>query len=134
MFTVIKQEPLFQLVSASLVIDETTKIHNQISILSAFVSTVSFINSSIYNISFGETCIQGVSSQLSFEDMNITNLTNQGDTDFILVILDSTLKIINLMYSNSNSILFRSRTSSLEISTIGFSNIVGATQLTFIQN
>ena len=125
---------LFQLISASLTITSQTMFHNQSSIANAFVSTVIFKDSSFINITLFDTGIQAVSSKLILENMTITNLQNPLNVNFILVILESTLQIINLNYTSSNSILFRARTSSVEIHGIEFNDILNATQLGEISN
>ena len=93
------------------------------------MSTVSFADSFLDNITLSEASIQAVVSTLTMERMTINNLRNPIKTDFILVFLESTLIITTLNYTNSDSILFRVRTSSVVISGIEFNNIINAVEL-----
>ena len=98
-------------------------------IINAFVSTILFEDSTIENITFSKTSIQSVFSTLTLNRMVVKNLTNTADTDFILVMLDSSFVVSDLNYSSSNSILFRVRTSSIDIREVNFDTIVNATEL-----
>ena len=123
------EESLFQLISASLVIENSSIIRNQSAIVNSFVSEVTFDSSTLTDIEFIDIWIQAVVSQLTMTNMNILNLNNLNETDFILALLDSTLTITDLEYSDSNSILFNARTSSVQVDGITFTNIFNATHL-----
>ena len=124
-----EEHPLFQLITSSILFESETVIHSQSSILNAFVSEVTFKNSTIRDITFSEIPVQIIVSQLTLEDMTITRLNNLQSVDFMLILLDSTLTISNLDYSLSNSILFNARTSSVQIDGISFVNVRDMTQL-----
>ncbi|CAI2375458.1 unnamed protein product [Moneuplotes crassus] len=123
------EDQLFQVISGSLSILSNTKIYDQSIIINAFVSTITFEDSLIENITFGKTSIQSVFTTLTLNRMTIRNLDNTADTDFILVMLDSSFVVSDLNYSSSNSILFVVRTSSIDIKTINFDMITNATKL-----
>lgn len=120
---------LFQLISASLVVDGNTQIQNQSSVINAFLSTVTFADSTLSDLTFMKTSIQVVSSEASFTNMTIQRLDNPSQTGFILAMMESTLTIKDLAYSGSNSILFKVRTSSVSVSGVTFHNIANSTKL-----
>lgn len=124
-----EQDQLFQVISGTLSIISNSRIYDEAILINAFVSTVTFEDSLIENITFAKTSIQSVFSNLTLRNMVINNLNNTLNADFILVMLDSHLVISSLVYSNSDSILFKVRTSSIEISGITFSGIQNASKL-----
>ena len=127
-------KPIFQLISASLSIQNNTVIYDQSSIINAFVSTVTLQNTTFTNITLSEISIKAVVSTITFENITITHLSNPVQTDFILAMLDSTVIINNMNYSSSDSTLFKARTSSVEIMNIEFNQILNATELVAISN
>ncbi|CAI2370008.1 unnamed protein product [Moneuplotes crassus] len=125
----IAETQLFQVISGSLLVLNKTKIYDQSVIMNSFVSTISFEDSLIENITFGRTSIQSVSTSLTLNRMTIRNLNNTAETDFILVMLDSRFMVSDLNYSSSNSRLFKMRASSIDISDINFDTIIRAKSL-----
>lgn len=127
--TKIEAQPIFQLISASLSIIDGTLIYDQSSIINSFISTVTLQNITLTNITMSEISIKAVVSAITFENIIITGLSNPTKTGFILVMLDSTLKITNMNYSDSDSTLFKARTSSVEVVNIQFKEITNTTEL-----
>ena len=124
-----KVEATIQLISALIIFQNNTHIYNQSSIVNSFLSTVTFENSKMSNISLSEIGIEIVSSTLIMENLEITQVNNPLETDFIVALLESDLTLRDITYSDSNSILFRIRTCSIEVSNLDYDNIIGATQL-----
>ena len=115
---------LFQLVQASLIFTNESKIHSQDSLINSFLSTLIFENSSLYDMAISEVSIKTVQSTLEFNGMTVHNITNSANKQFILANLDSDFKINDVQYSDSNSIMFSLRFSKMSVNNLTFINIV----------
>ena len=93
---------LFQLVQASLMITNASKIHSEDRLINSFLSILIFENSILYDMAIKDTSIETIQSTLEFNDMTVYNITNVQNKPFILANLDSDFKISNVQYSDSN--------------------------------
>jgi len=103
-------------------------------LINAFISIVTLQDITLTNITLSEISIKAVVSTITFENVIITNLSNPVQTDFMLIMIESTVIINNMNYSSSDSTLFKAITSSIEIMNIGFSQISNVTELVSISN
>ena len=120
---------LFQLIQVSLKITNSTRIYAQDSLINAFVSTVTFEDSELYNMNLQDTSIQVTSTTLNFTNMNVHDVLDPNNVDLIVLGLDSEFTISNVMYSNSDSVLFDLRSSSVQASNLTFENITNVNNL-----
>jgi hypothetical protein len=123
---------LMQLVLASIKITNSTHIHHEDALINSFLSTVTIEDSTISDIDISDISIEAVSSTLIFTGMNLQNITNNNNGDFILVSLESNFTFSDIVYKDSNSILFNLRSSDIVASNLMFLNIVDARNLFII--
>ena len=123
-----------QLISSAITITNSTQISGQYSILSSFVSTITFQNSTLTSSSFNGTAIQVIGSTLYFYNMSIKNISQYqasgkgGDKSkntprYIQSWVSSQLYISNLTYTNSSLALFISQQSSGVVDNITVSSV-----------
>ena len=120
---------LIQLVYASLSISNNTEIYNQTSLINAFLSSVSISDSHIHDIELTGIGMQIVSSELRLSNMSISRIVNNINTDFILAISGSNVIMSETVYSDSQSILLKTRASQVDINGLKVFNITEAVKL-----
>jgi hypothetical protein len=120
---------LIQLISGSVKVLNFTHVHHQDAIINAFVSTVVFENSTISQINMTVNWIEIVSSSLTFSGMDVTAISNLGQNEFIDISSESSMAISNVMYNDSDSILFNLRSSEATIQNVTIENVQDAHHL-----
>jgi predicted outer membrane repeat protein len=106
-----------------------THIHNQDTLVNAFVSTVSFSRSTISSMDLIDSAIEIISSTLEFTEMSVSNITTLDESTFIETSLESRVSINNATYSNANSKMFNFRSSEGIISNLTMRKVVGVNYL-----
>ena len=91
--------------------------------MSSFISTIEIEDSIIHDITLLENSIEAISSTLKFKNLEIYDIDNQAQKDFILITFDSTFSAENVKYKNSNSILFTLQSSQAHIDGIQYTNV-----------
>ena len=94
---------MFQLISASLSIENSSNIYRQNLLLNLLFSNVTISDSAISEINAIESSIKTTSSIMQIINSSISNVSNYDDYQFIFVTLDSTIIINSLNFSNSES-------------------------------
>lgn len=102
---------------------------SQDGIINAYISSVTFDNSTISDLVLNRNSIEIVASTLELTDMNVKNISNPGNYEFIVTSLGSTLNIRNVHYSFSDSIFFNLVSSEMETTNLTFLNINRAEHL-----
>ena len=120
---------LIQLISAALKIKDSTKISQQTTLFNVFMSTLEIENTEISNITISEISVKAVTSQLTFTNMNIRNVTSSLLTDFIFLSLDSDFTIINTVYEQSGVRMFNVYSSKLVVQNLTMNDINSPTTL-----
>ena len=120
---------LFQLIQASLTIKNASKIHSQDRLVNSFLSTLIFEDSFFYDMAISDTSIETIQSIFEFNRMTVYNIVNLNNKQFILANLDSDLRINDVKYSDSNSVLFSLRSSEVSANNLTFTNVVEANYL-----
>lgn len=120
---------LFQLVYASLSIIGSTEIRNEHSVIYSFVSTVTISDTTISDFTMDDITIRGVSSNITLSNLNFSNFTTSGNANFLVDTLDS-----HLIIQSSTSVIFRARSSQLDIQGITYGTISGVNELAVISN
>ena len=94
---------MFQLISASLNIQNSSNITQQNSILNLFFSNVTITDSSITDINMIESSMTITSSVLSLFKITVSDVNSSDDHYLIFVTLDSVISTNNLNFSDSES-------------------------------
>jgi len=129
MFIVDKIDTTIQLITAALKFQNNAHIQDQTSVINSFLSTVTIIDSQISSISLDTAGLSILSSTLEIDNIQISGIETQSDAFFISASLDSSLDLKNIVYSNSNALLFEVRTSTISVNKINFTNINNAPHL-----
>jgi hypothetical protein len=127
-----REEPssnLIQSIFASIKFSNSTQIYNSPSIIKAFLSTVTFEDSSISSIEVVDSSIEIVSSEFNFSNMTVSGVTNQNDHYFIVVSLESQFMIKNTVFKDSTTMLFSHRSSAIDMKNLTFANVTEARYL-----
>ena len=120
---------LFTLISASVSIQDSSSIAQQSSLFNLFLSTLSMTDCYISNIDVIEPTIRVTSSSLNITSTNISEISNPDSYDFMLITLDSTLVMNNIIFENSTSNLFNARNTRIEIIDMIIRNVVSYSNL-----
>jgi predicted outer membrane repeat protein len=120
---------LIQSISGSVKFTNSTYVHDQDAIVHAFVSKITFESSVISSISMNDNTIEIVSSTLEFTEMNIHNISNPGNHEFIDISSESSMQMSNVLYKDSDSILFSLRSSEGVASNVKIENVQKAHNL-----
>jgi predicted outer membrane repeat protein len=120
---------LLQLISGAAKFINSTHIHNEDALVSAFVSTVSFSGSTISSINLVGSALEIISSTLEFTEMNVSNITTSNESTFIEVSLESSVSINHTLYSNANSKMFNLLSSEGMISNLTMRKVAGVSYL-----
>ena len=99
----ITSHAMFQLISASLSIVNSSSITQQNSLLNLFFSNVTISDSAISEINVIESSIKSTSSVLVIANSSISNVNNYENYKFIFITLDSAIIINNLNFTSSES-------------------------------
>ena len=94
---------MFQLISVSLSLVNSSSISQQYSLFNLFISNVTISDCSISDINVIESSIKATSSIIQITSSSISNVNNYDDYQFIFVTLDSSIIINSLNFSNSKS-------------------------------
>ena len=116
-------EPAIQVLFGALSIQNSSNIHNQPLFINSFTSELSISDSEIHNVSIEKALIEATGSSLRLENINISNIENTNNVDFIQVAFDGELIAKNIIFKNSDSSLFSLVNSQAEISDVNFNNI-----------
>jgi len=122
-------ESLIQLISASIKIQNSSHIHSQGALIDAFISTVTFDNSTVSDLTLRNSNMKIVGSTLELTNMTIANISNPDKVDFIVTSLGSSLLFTNVLYTDSNSVLFNLVSSKIEARNLTFKHINEANHL-----
>jgi len=104
-------------------IQDSSKIYDQDALIDAFSSEVTFQSSTISDLTLSKNCVVIVGSSLELTDMLIEQISNPDNVQFILLSLNSQLLLSNIEYTDSDSILFHSISSSVTSSKLAMTNI-----------
>ena len=94
---------MFQLISVSLSLVNSSSISQQYSLFNLFISNVTISDCSISDINVIESSIKATSSIILITSSSISNVNNYDDYQFIFVTLNSSIIINSLNFSNSKS-------------------------------
>ena len=101
--------------------------------MKAFISSLSFKDSKFSQVDLINTGIEVIGSQASFENIQIDSIQSgtivDNTKEFILGLLESTVILNGLEYSDSNSLLLKTRTSKTYLSRVSYTNINGGLNL-----
>ena len=120
---------LFTLISASLTVQNSSSITQQKSLLNLFLSTTNIIDSAIYEIDAIEIAIRVASSTLNFTNTNVSKISNPDSYDLMLITLDSTLIMNNIIFEDSTSNLFNARNTRIQINDLIIQNVASYSNL-----
>jgi predicted outer membrane repeat protein len=120
---------LFQLISGSIKFINSTHVYDQDTLINAFVSSVVFQDSTISDLNLTYNSIAIVSSTLEFSNMIVVKISNPDKHGFIDISSDSYVTMQNVMYTDSDSVLFNLRFSEASIFNITMKNITQAQHL-----
>jgi hypothetical protein len=120
---------LIQSIFGSIKFTNSTHVHNQDAIINAFVSNVVFENSLISSLTVKEKSIVIISSNFEFSGMNVTSISNTGSYELIDVSSDSYMKMTNVSYNHSDSLLFTLKSSGAFVSDVFMNSIKNANNL-----
>ncbi|CAI2373860.1 unnamed protein product [Moneuplotes crassus] len=119
----------FSLIFASLSMVSATEINQESLVVDSFVSTLEITDTVIRDFTMEAIAIRGVSSTISLRNLSFINFTVTDQVDYILDTLDSTLSIMN-----STSIIFRARSSQVNIQGLTYGLIANAIELGVISS
>ena len=119
----IRAESLFIIVSSSLKLQQHTIIYNQNTIINMFLSDVELIDSVVEDVDINTTSFRITSSTCAFKNLVFNNISQNGDSELLLVNLDSSIIIDFLNFTDSNSSLLISRNSIITINRLYAENI-----------
>jgi hypothetical protein len=111
---------LIQLILAPIEFSNSTLIHNEKVLINAFISSVSFSDSKIYDITVVEPAIEVTSSNSAFKNIEFKSISNPSNYNFIFVLLESSLSFEASSMKDSNSTLFVTRSSEVNIDGLVF--------------
>lgn len=120
---------LIQSIFASIKFTNSTRIYRSPSVVNAFLSTVTFEDSFISSAEVDGVSIEIVSSEFSFSNMTVSNITNFNDNYFIVVSLGSNFIIKNTVFRDSSCMLFSHRSSALDMQNLTFNNVTNVRYL-----
>ena len=129
LITVDNAAELIQLISASLIIKDSSYIYEQTTLFNVFMSTLVIENTEISNITISEISVKAVTSQLTFTNVKIRNVTSSLLTDFIFLSLDSTFTVINTVFEQSGVRMFNVYSSKLVSQNLTMNDINSPTTL-----
>ena len=124
-----RDESLFQIISSSLRIQNSTCIYNQGKIMNMFVSDVEVVDSIIENINVSESMIIVTSSTFDLINTTLINIYEHSDAQLMFMNLESKLKIFSCNFIQINSQLITSRNSDISINDLLLSDIVSNSTL-----
>ena len=117
-YFMVTSSPLFQIISASLSIQNSSQISQQKSLLNMFLSNVIISNSSFSGILLDESAIKVTSSTLNVSNTIFIGFITTLPVDIMFVSLDSMLAINSLSLIGSEMSLFTSRSTNLEVNNL----------------
>ena len=120
---------LIQLISASLIIKDSSYIYEQSTLFNVFMSTLMIENTEISNITISEISVKAVASQLTFTNVKIRNVISSLLADFIFLSLDSKFTITETVFEQSGVRMFNIFSSKLIAQNITMRNINSSTTL-----
>ena len=103
LYSITESNYAFSIILGVLIIQNDSKIYDQNSIFDSFESTLTIINTSIYNITDADSWISASSSILSIQNVEIFGISTTSTQPIFRVITDSTLSINGLKYYNSQA-------------------------------
>jgi len=118
-----ESQPAIQIIFGSLLISDSSTISDQLVFLNSFSSQVIISDSLIKDISWSGTSIEVSSSTLTLNNVDIFNITNTNEEEFIFITFDSILNGMNVNFENSTSILFNILSSQATLEGLKYSNI-----------
>ena len=103
-------------------IKNSSYIHDQPALIESFTSILTIRDSEISNVEMITINIKVITSIFNFQNMNINNIRDPLNKNFIFIEFQCTLKAENIVFSDSNSVLFTLFSSAVEIKQVRFKN------------
>ena len=91
---------LFELIYAKLIIQNKSVVYNQVSIAKCFISTLTFYDSSFYNLAIQEKGMRMSQAIVNITDCTFYNISTSDYSAFIFAGVNSEIYIVNTTYSN----------------------------------
>ena len=91
---------MFELISANLIIQNNSVIYNQLSIAKSFMSTLTFADSTFYNLVISEKGMRIAESTFNITNCIFYNISASDTTSFIDISINTATYIMNTSYTN----------------------------------
>ena len=117
-----ESHPFILVAFGVLEITNSSYIHEQPAFIDAFTSILTIRDSVISNVEMITINIKVISSIFSFINMNINNIRDPLNKNFLFIEFQCTFIAENITFSDSNSVLFTLFSSAVEIKQVSFKN------------
>ena len=94
------ESKMFELISARLIIQNKSVIYNQLSIAKSFMSSLTFLDSTFYNLMIREKGIRIAESTINITDWTFYNISASDTTSFVDAGINTIVYLTNTTYSN----------------------------------
>jgi hypothetical protein len=120
---------LIQLIFGSVKFINSTHVYEQDSLVDSFISSVVFESSIISSLNLTRNSIRIISSIFEFSKMDVSKINNPLKNQFIDISSESQVKMSNVEYKDSNSILLSLKSSKASVSNMTIDNVKEANHL-----
>ena len=125
---------LFELIQANLVIRNSTQIYNDRSVVSAFISTFTLIDSMLYNLSILSYAFKFTSSNATISNSKFSGISTIDNTSLFQTSFQSSVEFNNLEFNDSKLSFLSLLSSTLNFQLISIKNISSDTSLISISS
>ena len=106
---------MFEVISAKLTIQNGSTIYNQFSIAKGFLSTITFVKSTFYNLQSRDNNLRLAESVINIIDSTIYNISTTDNTNFVFAGVNTIVYIVNTTYTNWSSPFIFATTAQINI-------------------
>ena len=106
---------MFEVISAKLTIQNGSTIYNQFSIAKGFLSTITFVKSTFYNLQSRDNNLRLAESVINITDSTIYNISTTDNTNFVFAGVNTIVYIVNTTYTNWSSPFIFATTAQINI-------------------
>ena len=106
---------MFELISAKLTIQNGSTIYNQLSIAKSFLSTITFVESTFYNLQSRDNNLRLAESTINVTHCTIYNISTTDNTNFMYTGVNTNVYIVSTTYTNWSSPLIFATTANINV-------------------
>ena len=106
---------MLEIISAKLTIQNGSTIYNQFSIAKGFLSTITFVESTFYNLQSRDNNLRLAESVINITDSTIFNISTADNTNFVFAGVNTIVYIVNTTYTNWSSPFIFATTAQINI-------------------